>query len=100
MSDMLAGNPFVWVAVVDPGPGEQYLGLTDQATRLDFIPMFREKEDALKCYHLMAREKGHRYEIQAVHLSELRKSATAGGFQLFLLDGEGRILTRLPPAVQ
>ena len=100
MSDFLTGNPFVWVTVIDPGPQEQYLGLSEQDTGLDFIPIFREKEEALKCYHLMAREKGHKYEIQAVHLSEVRKSAAVGGFMLFLLDGDGRILEKLPPAAQ
>ncbi len=100
MSDSLSGNPFVWVTLIDPGPNEQYLGLTDEATRLDFIPMFRDKEDALKCYHLMARDRDHKYEIQAVHLSELRKSAAAGGFLLFLLDGDGRVLEKIPPAAQ
>ena len=100
MSSLLTENPFVWVTVIDPGPSEQYLGLTDETTRLDFIPMFRDKEDALKCYHLMTRDKQHKYEIQAVHLSELRKSATAGGFMLFLLDGDGKVLKKLPPVTQ
>ena len=100
MSRLSNGDPFVWVAVIDPGPDEQYLGLHDEQDDLDFIPLFHDKEDALKCYHLMARDKGHRYEIQAVYLSELRKSAAAGGFMLFACDGDGRVIEKLPPATQ
>lgn len=100
MNSLLNGNPFVWITVIDPGPQEQYLGLSDQETHIDFIPIFRDKEEALKCYHLMARDKSRKYEIQAVHLSELRKSAAAGGFMIFLCDGDGRVLERLPPAAQ
>jgi len=98
MSEHIKGDPFVWVAVVDPGLGEQYVGLHDEQADTDFIPMFLEKEEALKCYHLMAREKGRKYEIQAVHYSELCRSAAAGGFVLFLLDGDGRELERIVPA--
>lgn len=98
MSEHIKGDPFVWVAVMDPGPTEQYVGLHDEAADIDFIPIFLEKEEALKCYHLMARDKGHKYEIQAVPYSELCRSAVDGGFILFLLDGDGRIRERLTPA--
>jgi len=98
MSRFLADNPFVWVTIIDPGPGEQFLGLHDEAENVDFIPVFLEKDDALKCYHFMARAPGHKYEVQAMRYLELCRSAAANGFLVFLLDGDGRVIEKQAPA--
>ena len=94
MSRFLADNPFVWVTVIDPGSGEQFLGLHDEAENVDFIPVFLEKDDALKCYHFMARDPGRKYELQAIRYLELCHSAGANGFLVFLLDGDGRVVEK------
>jgi hypothetical protein len=99
MNSFLTDDPFVWVTVIDPGPDEHFLGLHDDAENLDFIPVFREKDDAMKCYHFMARDPQRKYEIQAVRYLELCQSAAAGGFVIFLLDGNGRVVEKQPPAI-
>jgi hypothetical protein len=98
MSQFLADNPFVWVTVIDPGPAEQFLGLHDETDDLDFIPVFREKEDALKCYHFMAHDPKRKYEVQAIRYLDLCQSAAANGFVIFLLDGDGRVVEKQAPA--
>jgi hypothetical protein len=98
MSKFLADNPFVWVTVIDPGPGEQFLGLHDEVEHVDFIPVFLEKDDALKCYHFMARDPKRKYEVQAMSYLELSQTAKANGFLVFLLDGDGRVIERQAPA--
>ncbi len=98
MGRFLEGNPFVWVTVMDPGANEQFLGLHDEAEGVDFIPVFKEKDDALKCYHFMARDPSHKYEVQAISYLELCQSAAAGGFVIFLLDGDGRVMEKQTPS--
>jgi hypothetical protein len=94
MSQYLAHNPFVWVTVIDPGAGEQFLGLHDETDNVDFIPVFLEKDDALKCYHFMARDPGRKYEVQAMRYLELCRTAQTNGFLVFLLDGDGRVIEK------
>jgi hypothetical protein len=45
----------------------------------------------------MARQKGRKYEVQAILFEELSKDAAAGGFMIFLLNENGKVLERIKP---
>jgi len=49
------------------------------------------------CMNLMTRDKNKKYEAQAVIYSDLCDQASAGGFMLYVLDGEGKILDKIEP---
>jgi hypothetical protein len=97
MRNLKNENPFVWVTVVDPGPEETFLGQYDQETKVAFIPVFLEKETALKNYNLMARDKNRTYEIQAIQFDLLAKDAVDNGFLLFVIDEAGGVMEKIVP---
>lgn len=83
--------------MIDPANNPQYLGQHDDETDISFIPLFIEKEDALMCMNLMARDKQKSYEVQAVIYEELAEHAAAEGFQLYVLNNEGAVLEKISP---
>ena len=97
MSTVIEGNPWVWVVVLDPGKNEQFLGQHDQEDDISFIPVFLDKEEALQALNRLAREEGHRYEVQAIQFEELASSSAEHGFMLFILNAEGEILEKIKP---
>src|SRR5210317_1382909 len=62
---------WVWVVVQNPGDQEQFLGQYDKQEDISFIPTFNSKEDAQQCFMNMARQKGSKYEVQAILYEEL-----------------------------
>jgi hypothetical protein len=90
-------DTWVWVVVQDPGGDEQFLGQYDEAQAVAFIPTFYSKEDAQNCFMYMTREKGRKYEVQAVVYEDLARDAAENGFEIFMLDADGQILDRLRP---
>ena len=94
MTQPIDNDDWVWVVVQDPGGNEQFLGQEENETGVAFIPMFKEKEDALMCVPLMARDRKIKYEAQAVIYSDLKEQAAGSGFVLYLLDSEGRVLEK------
>ena len=97
MSTVIEGNPWVWVVVLDPGKNEQFLGQHDQEDDISFIPVFLDKEEALQALNRLAKEEGHRYEVQAIQFEELASSSAEHGFMLFILNAKGEILEKLKP---
>jgi len=95
MTNTINNDDWVWVVVQDPGGNEQFLGQQENETGVAFIPMFKEKEDTLMCMPLMVRDKNIKYEAQAVIFSDLKEQAASSGFELYLLDNEGRVLEKL-----
>ncbi len=83
---------WVYVFVCDPGSDENFLGLYNEGDDLNLIPAFRSKEDANDCFLSLPREKGKKYELQAVHIEELREAAVENDFIVTLVDGEGKII--------
>ncbi|MGW8195488.1 MAG: hypothetical protein ACWGOX_14615, partial [Desulforhopalus sp.] len=75
-----------------PGDNETYLGLYNEQQDINFIPVFRNKEDANDCYLNLPREKGKKYELQAVHIEELHESASRNDFVVALVDGDGQLV--------
>ncbi len=82
---------WVWVIVYDEGEGGHYLGLYNEEKNIDFIPAFESKEAANECFLTMPREKGKKYEVQAIHIEELKEDAGKSGFNIAIVDGEGAI---------
>jgi len=86
------GKGWVYVFVCDPGSNESFLGLYNESEDLNLIPTFRSKEDANDCFLSLPREKGKKYELQAVHIEELQADAEENGFVVTMLDNEGKII--------
>lgn len=97
MGELIQGNSWVWVVVMDPGGNEQIVGQQDQSTGVSFLPAFLEKEEALKGIEGLIREEGHIYEVQAIRYKELAQNASDHGFAIFVLNGDGLILEKREP---
>ena len=87
-------DQWVWVIVQNPGRDEQFLGQYDQEADMSFIPVFVDKEEAQKGLNLLEREKGLEFEAQAIIYEEISEHASKHGFNLMVLDGEGKVLKR------
>ena len=95
MSSLIQGNPWIWVFIQGNVGNEQYVGQYDDKNDVSFIPGFLTKDDALKGYNLVKREKGLTYEVQAVRYKELLKDSTNNGFMIFILDCDGNIKEKI-----
>lgn len=85
---------WVYVFVCDPGANESYFGLYNKEKELNFIPTFQTKEEANDCFLELPREKGIKYELQAVHIEELYEAAEQSGFVVAIVDSEGQIVKK------
>ncbi|MDR3629396.1 MAG: hypothetical protein P4L42_03585 [Desulfocapsaceae bacterium] len=83
---------WVYVVVCDPGKNENFLGLYDKEMKIDFIPTFPTKDAANDCFLTMPKEKGRKYEVQAVHIEELTDVAAKNGFIVAMVDHDGHII--------
>lgn len=92
MSETENNNGWVYVFVCDPEKEESFLGLYDAEKDVQFIPAFRSKEEANDCFLNLPREKGKKYELQAVHLEELHAEAKKNNYLVAMVDQDGRIV--------
>jgi hypothetical protein len=90
--DSNGGEGWLWVVVSDKETEGHYLGLYDEEQEVNFIPAFESKEAANDCFLQLPREKGKKYEVQAVHIEELTKDAEKAGFTVAIVNGEGKIV--------
>jgi len=97
MKNVRGEDQWVWVVVQDPAEKEQFLGQHDKQENISFIPAFHSKEEAQQCFMNMARQKGRKYEVQAILFEELSKEAAAAGFMIFLLNENGEVLEKIKP---
>ncbi len=88
---------WVWVIVQDPERDEQFLGQHDEEQGVSFIPVFLEKEQARDALPRLARDRSLTYQPQAVSYADLASHAAGNGFQLYLLDEDGRVLEKIIP---
>ncbi len=88
---------WLWVLIQDSEGSEQIVGQYFKDDDISFIPAFAEKEYARRCQGKMSLAEGMKYEIQAMHINDLKMQAKAGGFQIFILNGVGEILRRIIP---
>ena len=97
MTTSIKDDTWIWVVVQNPGGDEQFLGQLDGESNISFIPAFFQKEDAEQCFLQLQRQKGLKYEIQAIFFDELSKDASKNGFLIFMLNAEGEILEKIKP---
>ena len=83
---------WVYAFVCEPGKDESFLGLYNAEKDVNFIPAFQSKEEANDCFLSLPREKGKKYELQAVHIEELHEMATKNGFTVALVDSDGKLV--------
>ena len=95
MSKLIEKDQWVWVVIQDPGGVEQFLGQQDAKNDETFIPVFLEKEEAQQGLSFLVREKGLKYEVQAILYEDLSQRAGEYGFMLFLLNGAGEVLKKI-----
>jgi len=88
--DNAEAGSWVYVFVCDPGKDESLLGLYNTEKEVNFIPAFRTKED--DCFLTLPRQKGKKYELQAIHIEELQETATKNDFAVALVDSEGQVI--------
>lgn len=91
-------DQWVYVVIQNPNKSAHYLGQQEEDTGISFIPVFLEKEDALMCLNLMARDKKTPVEVQAVIYEELVAHVTAAGFNLYLLNKAGEVIEKIAPS--
>ena len=92
MTDTKKDNDWVYVFVNKAGANEEFLGLYNKEQDVNFIPAFLTKDDANECFLSIPREKGTKYEVQAVHIEELEEEAARNQFVVAVVDKEGKII--------
>ena len=92
MTSEKQSDEWVYVYIVKAGDEESFLGLYDQGKDVNFIPAFASKDEANDCFLTIPREKGKKYEVQAVHIEELHHEAQKNDFQVTMVDGDGKII--------
>ena len=92
MGEKRKDEGWVYIIVCDSGGNEHMLGLHSKEQDVDFIPTFQTREAANDCLLTLPREKGKKYEIQAIHVEELNENAAKNGFIVAMVDGDGNII--------
>ena len=83
---------WVYVFVCDPEKDETFLGLYNAEKDVHFIPAFRSKEEANDCFLNLPREKGKKYELQAIHIEELHEAAAKNNYAVAMIDQDGKLI--------
>ena len=83
---------WVYVFVCDPEKDESFFGLYDAEQDIHFIPAFRTKEEANDCFLSLPREKGRKYELQAIHIEELHEAAAQNHYTVAMIDQDGKLV--------
>ena len=97
MSTEIKATSWVYVLVQNPGGAEQIVGQQDVESDIAFIPMFLDKDSAMQGALHVVKEKGRKFEIQAIIYEDLASYAAQGGFILFVLNAEGQIIEKRAP---
>ena len=97
MTPKISATTWVFVLVQNPGGDEQIVGQHDIENDIPFIPMFLDKDSAMQGVVHMVKERGRKYEIQAIIYEDLAGYAAQGGFILMVLDGQGQVIDKLVP---
>ena len=97
MTHNIDANSWVYVLVQNPGSEEQIVGQREPEHQIAFIPTFMDKDSAMQGVVNLPKEKGHKYEIQAIIYEDLEKYAAESEFLIFILDDQGRIIDKRSP---
>ncbi|MDT8377748.1 MAG: hypothetical protein RQ739_02565 [Desulfotignum sp.] len=90
-------NNWYYVIVQNPETAsEKLLGFSDEKTRKNFLPAFKTKQDAQKCFQMLPKDLfKEKYDIHAMIEDDVLATAEKNGHQVFLLDETGQILKPL-----
>jgi hypothetical protein len=83
---------WVYVYIVNPGKDETLFGLHNVEQDIHFVPAFRTKEEANDCFLNLPREKGKKYELQAIHIEELHEAAAKNNCAVAMIDQDGKVI--------
>lgn len=97
MISKISATTWVYVLVQNPGGEEQIVGQRDTKNDIAFIPMFLDKDSAMQGVVHMVKERGKKYEVQAIIYEDLAGYAAQGGFILMVLDEQGQVIDKLTP---
>jgi hypothetical protein len=97
MTQSIDAVAWVYVAIQNPGSDETIVGQRDEERDIAYIPVFKDRDAALQGVFHLAKEPGRRLEIQAIIFEDLVRYAQKEGFLLFLVDGQGRVTSKLTP---
>lgn len=97
MTQKIDSTAWVYVLVQNPGTDDRIVGQTDSENKISFIPMFLDKESATHGVIHIPKEKGKKYEIQAIIFEDLEKYAAEGQAVLFVIDDEGNVIDKRAP---
>lgn len=97
MEPKIDNATWLYVLIQNPGSDDQIVAQHDEKLAVSFIPVFLEKEIAIAGFARLPKEKGPKYEVQAMIYEDLSLQATKRGFLVFVLDEEGKILKKLAP---
>ena len=92
-------STWLYVAIQKIGNTEKIVGQTDAEHDISYIPAFQSKETAQQAMFHLHLEKKSKYEIQAIICEDLLSYAQEGGFVIFVLDEDGKVIERLPESV-
>ena len=90
-------DEWVYVIIRNPGTDDKIAGIHDREKDIDFIPVFKKKEEADHCLLNLPLERGVKYEVQAIFFEDLSKDAVKNGFLLFFMSSDGKINERIAP---
>ena len=97
MSKSIKNDQWVYVVIHGTEGNEQLLGQQDEEKNESFIPIFLKKEEALMNLNLLAREKGSKYEVQAMLYEDLLARIAEQEFMLFVLNESGEVVEKINP---
>ncbi len=95
----IKADSWVYVLVQNPGRNEHIVGHREPEHQVSFIPTFMDKEAAMQGVINLPKDKGHKYEIQAIIFEDLEKYAAGEDFLIFILDDQGRIIDKRSPTI-
>jgi hypothetical protein len=97
MMSSMTPSSWVYVLIQNPGSNERIVGQHDPEHEIAFIPTFKDKEAAMQGVIHLPKDKGHKYEIQAIIYEDLENYAAKEQFLIFILDDRGRIIEKRIP---
>lgn len=95
MNDKVDLTNYVFVIVEAPETEEAtFVGLTD-ADGTQFVPVTAEKDQAAMLLgRLAAQGSAPKRQVEAIHRGQIVPEAKERGFEVYLVDGDGKILER------
>jgi len=97
MTLQIDDQAWIYVMVQNPDSDDRIVGQSDAENGVSFIPVFLDKAAATQGMLHLAKEKGQKYEIQAIIFEDLERYAAQSQFLLFVLNDEGEIIDRRTP---